>query len=200
MKITIDEKQCLKHHLTPEEVLIILAIRSSKDFQGTLDNLVNRNILTNVDSDDYMVTQRWSDELDEILLDSSGEIDDEERLNNLAQKMRDVYPKGKMPGTPYYYSCNKREVVLKLKKFFALYGNYKDEDIIDATKRYVASFQGNYRYLPLIKYFIYKEKLKLGEDGQQHVSPESPLATYLENKEDNNLVTASDDWLMTVRN
>lgn len=199
MKITIDEKQCLKHHLTPEEAIVMLALRMCKDTNEVIANLEAREVITD-QSGHFMLTQHWSDELDEILLDSSGEIDDEERLNNLAQKMRDVYPKGKMPGTPYYYSCNKREVVLKLKKFFALYGNYKDEDIIDATKRYVASFQGNYRYLPLIKYFIYKEKLKLGEDGQQHVFPESQLATYLENKEDNNLVTASDDWLMTVRN
>lgn len=199
MKITIDERQCLKHHLTPEEVLIALVVRNSKNIDEILNNLEKREVLV-YDNAKYQVTQRWSDEIDEILADSSGAIDDEERLGSLAQKMRDVYPKGRMPGTPYYYSCNKREVVLKLKKFFALYGNYKDEDVIDATKRYVASFQGNYRYLPLIKYFIYKEKLKLGEDGQQHVSPESPLATCLENKEDNNLVTASDDWLTNVRN
>lgn len=199
MKITIDEKECLKHHLTSEEVIVMLALRSCKDTNEVVANLEAREIITD-QSGQFMLTQRWSDELDEILADSSGAVDDEQRLNNLAQKMRDCYPVGKMPGTPYYYKCNKREVVLKLKKFFMLYGNYKDEDIIDATKRYVASFQGNYRYLPLIKYFIHKDKLKLGEDGQQHVSPESQLATYLENKEDSNLATASDDWLTTVRN
>lgn len=199
MKITIDERQCLRHHLTTEEVMMMLALRMCKDTHEVIANLEAREVITDQNGR-LMLTQRWSDELDEILLDSSEEMDDEERLLNLAKKMRDAYPKGKMPGTAYFYRCNNREVVLKLKKFFAAYGNYPDDKILDATKRYVASFNGNYKYLPLIKYFISKDKLRLGEDGQQHVSPESPLATYLENKEDSNLVTASDDWLMTVRN
>lgn len=178
---------------------MMLALRMCKDTHEVIANLEAREVITDQNGR-LMLTQRWSDELDEILLDSSEEMDDEERLLNLAKKMRDAYPKGKMPGTAYFYRCNNREVVLKLKKFFAAYGNYPDDKILDATKRYVASFNGNYKYLPLIKYFISKDKLRLGEDGQQHVSPESPLATYLENKEDSNLVTASDDWLMTVRN
>lgn len=199
MKITIDERQCLRHHLTTEEVMMMLALRMCKDTNEVIANLEAREVIADQNGR-LMLTQRWSDELDEILLDSTGEVDDEERLLNLAKKMRDAYPKGKMPGTAYFYRCNNREVVLKLKKFFATYGNYPDDRILDATKRYVASFNGNYKYLPLIKYFISKDKLRLGEDGQQHVSPESPLATYLENKEDSNLATASDDWLMTVRN
>lgn len=199
MKITIDERECGKHLLSPEEALIALAVRQTKEYQKTIDNMVNREILTTVDGK-YMLTQRWSDELDEMLLDSSGGIDDEERLKSLAQKMRECFPKGKMPNTPYYYRCNAREVELKLKKFFAVYGDYPDDKIIDATKRFIASYQGNYRYLPLIKYFIMKNKTVTDEDGTNHISEVSPLADYLENKEDNNLVTASDDWLMTVRN
>lgn len=199
MKLTIDEKECLKHHLTPEEVIVMLALRTCKDTNEVVANLEAREIITDK-SGQFMLTQRWSDELDEILLDSSGDINDEDRLKSLAQKMRDAYPRGKMPGTSYFYRCNNREVVLKLKKFFTLYGNYSDDKILDAEKRFIASYNGNYKYLPLIKYFIHKDKLKLGEDGQQHVSPESPLATYLENKEDSNLVTASDDWLTNVRN
>lgn len=199
MKLIIDEKECLHHHLSLPEVLLSLAAVNTKNLSEVLDNLVAREVLIQKDGH-YLITQHWSDELNAILLDSSEGTNDEARLLNLAKKMRELYPKGKMPGTAYYYSCNNREVVLKLKKFFQLYGNYPDDKILEAEKRFVASFNGNYKYLPLIKYFIHKDKLKMGEDGVQHVSPESPLATYLENKEDNNLVTASDDWLMTVRN
>ena len=198
MKITIDEKVCLKHKLTPEEVLLTLAIRSSKDLQKVFDNLVNREVLVNREGK-YYVTQRWSDEIDEILCDSIGEVSDD-RINNLAEELRDCYPKGKMPNTPYYYRCNSREVRQKLKKFFTLYGKYSDEELIDATKRYIASFNGNYKYLPLIKYFIMKNKKVMDEDGSYHVVEVSPLADFLENKEDNNVATASDDWLSTIRN
>ena len=90
--------------------------------------------------------------------------------------------------------------MLKLKKFFKMYGNYTDDDIVDATKRFIASFNGNYKYLPLIKYFIIKNKKVMDEDDSYHVVEVSPLADFLENKEDNNVVTASDDWLVEIRN
>lgn len=200
MKITIDDKACLKHKLSVEETLIALAVKYGKNLKETYENLLNREVLAKDDENTY-ITQHWNDVLDEILVDSSGAIDNEERLKNLANRMKEVYPKGKMPGTPYYYQCNTREIMLKLKKFFKIYGNYADDDIVDATKRFVASFNGNYKFLPLIKYFIFKDKLVMDEEGQQHVSPESPLATFLENKDNNdNLVAASDDWLSTVRN
>ena len=200
MKITIDDRVCLKHKLSLDETLLILAVKYGKNIEETLNNLVNREILVKDDENAY-VTQHWNDTIDEILVNSSGAIDDEDRLRNLASKMKDVYPKGKMPGTPYYYQCNTREIMMKLKKFFNIYGNYIDDDIVDATKRFVASFNGNYKFLPLIKYFIFKDKLIMGEDGQQHVSPESPLATFLENKDSSdNLATASEDWITAVRN
>lgn len=200
MKIVIDSKQCLKHKLSPQEVLIALAIRSSKDdIKSIIDNLVNRQVLSSHEGN-LTTTQHWDEVIDTILVDSAGAIDDEERLNALAEKMKLCFPEGKMPGTPYYYRCNRREIVLKLKKFFIQYGNYKDEDIVDATKRFVASFKGDYKYLPLIKYFIMKTKTIAGEDGVNHNMECSPLADYLENKEDENVVTASDEWLMNTRN
>jgi hypothetical protein len=137
--------------------------------------------------------------VDEIISDSSGSIDksDEEFLE-LAKQMRDLYPRGKMKNrfgqlTPYYYRCNKSEVIKKLKKFFFLFGNYSDEDILDATKRYVASFRGNYTNMRLIKYFILKDDVKPGEDGN-HVEQISDLATFLENKESEEEVGTNEDW------
>lgn len=198
MKLIIDDKICQKHHLTPEEVMLSLAIRNTSDFNKVINSLVNREVLV-LQGNRYLVTQHWSDEIDEILADSQGAIDSE-RLSSLAQQMRECYPKGKMPGTVYFYRCNSREIILKLKKFFTVYGNYPDNKIIEATKKYVASYNGNYRYLPLLKYFILKNKTVQDEDGSNHIVEVSPLADYLENKDDNNLVTATDDWLMTVRN
>lgn len=199
MKITIDENVCLKHNLTLEETLVALTVKNIKHVEDVFGNLENREVLKRV-GNDYKITQHWNDVMDEIIADSQKEVDDEERLEELAQKVRECYPAGKMPGTPYYYRCNKREVILKLKKFLTLYGDYPDDRIVEATKRYVASFNGNYRYLPLVKYFIIKNKVVQDEDGTGHFAEYSPLADYLENKNDDNLVTASDEWLLTVRN
>ena len=190
MKITIDEKICLKHGLTPNEVMLALAIRTG-EMEEDISNMVARGIL--VDKGEYLVTQRWSDVLDEILGDSQNSIEkSDEELLNLAQRMRECFPQGKMPGTPYYYRCNNSEVIKKLKKFFIQYGNYPDEDIVDACKRFVASFRGNYKYLPLVKYFISKLKDQEDEDGTIHKVEYSPLADYLENKEET--VTDTSDW------
>lgn len=198
MKIVIDEKICKKHHLSVMEVLLSLGIRSSEDVNETLKELEEKQVLVYKDNN-YMVTQPWSDILDEILCDSCSGEDNEERLTELAKKMRECFPEGKMPGTAYYYRCNVREVVLKLKKFFLQYGNYSDDKIIDATKRFVEAYNGNYRYLPLIKYFISKNKTVTDEDGTSHIQEVSELASYLENKETETKAT-SDDWLMSARN
>jgi hypothetical protein len=206
MKITIDEKVCTKHKMTPVEVLFALAIRSSENPQEELLNMENREIFVR-DKNDYKVTQHWSDILDEILADSSGAVEkSDEELLELAKQMRELYPQGKMKDrygrlTPYYYRCNNSEVVKKLKKFFTIFGNVPDEEILDATKRYVASFQGNYTGMRLIKYFILKDDVKPSEDGTGHVEQISDLATFLENKEEGEEeVNNQEDWQRYARN
>lgn len=162
----------------------------------------NREIIIK-DRDVYRITQHWSDVLDEIISDSSGNVEkSDEQLLELAKQMRDLYPQGKMKDrygrpTPYYYRCNNSEVVKKLKKFFTIFGNVEDEDILDATRRYVASFQGNYSGMRLIKYFILKDDVRQGEDGN-HVEQISDLATFLENKDSEE--DSNDSWLMNSRN
>ena len=197
--------------MTVPEVLLALAIRAQGS-TDVLENMVNREILVRPNEKaplvTYLVTQHWSDVLDEIIADSSGKVEkSDEELIQLAQKMRELYPQGKMKdrfgrATPYYYRCNNAEVVKKLKKFFTVFGDVPDDDILDATKRYVASFQGNYTGMRLIKYFILKDDVRPSEDGTGHVEQISDLATFLENKESEGEegVTNSDDWLTNTRN
>lgn len=192
MKLTIDEKVCNKHNMTLEEFLVALTVRQVEDSKKVTKELLRKEVLVHREQEGYLVTQHWSDVIDEILCDSVGEIDDGARLLNLAKKMREIYPGGRMPGTVYYYRCNDREVVLKMKKFFLQYGNYSDEKILEATQRYVDSFHGDYRYLPLIKYFISKNKKVTDEDGTVHITEVSPLADYLENREED--VFNDDNW------
>lgn len=199
MKITIDEKVCLKHKMTLEEVLFALAFRMSKN-NGNLSNMLAREILVDVGGQ-MKVTQHWSDVLDEILADSGGD-QNEERLKSLAKQMRELYPQGriidKRTGQPtcYMFRCNPKEIELKLKTFFMRYGNYPDEDILDAERRYVASFRGNYQQAGFrqLKYFIWKDNAKQGPDGN-YVESISPLLDFLENKESEGESEANtDSW------
>lgn len=202
MKIIIDEKVCAKHKMTLSEVLIALAIRNT-DAYSDISNMLNREILVEDKTEDwYKVTQHWSDVLDEILADSSGTVEkSDEELLELAKKMRELYPQGRMldrgtgQPTAYYFRCNTNEIVKKLKTFFMRYGNFSDEDILDAEKRYVASYRGNYQQkgFRLIKYFIFKDDVKQGPDGN-YVEPLSPLLDFLENKESEEDVVNTEEW------
>ena len=209
MKITIDEKVCLKHKMTLQEALIALAIRNT-DACEEIPNMLNREILVEDKTEDwYTITQHWSDVLDEIIADSSGDVErTDEELIELAKKMRELYPQGRMldyrtgQPTSYYFRCNTTEIVKKLKTFFMRYGNYSDEDILDAEKRYVASYRGNYQQkgFRLIKYFIFKDDVKQGPDGN-YVEPLSPLLDFLENKEgEEEEGITQEDWQRYARN
>jgi hypothetical protein len=195
MKITIDEKICTKHKMTVQEVLIALAIRMG-NFEDNYQNLYSREIA--VPQNGISITQHWSDVLDEIISDSSGKIEkSDEELLELAKQMREFYPQGKMKDrfgrmTPYYYRCNNSEVVKKLKKFFTIFGNVPDEDILDATKRYVASFRGNYQYLKLLKYFVFKNEDEKDENGEVHKVKHSYLADFLE--DGSTTESGTSDW------
>lgn len=198
-KIVIDEARCLKLGLTLQEALIALAISMGK-YKETVTNMTNRSILIqNIFSQGSPdLSPEWEKKVSSML------SSDDERLKALAMEMQQCFPEGKKPGTVYYFRCNVREIVNKLKKFFEVYGDYDDDNVIAATKKFVASFNGDYRLMPLIKYFISKNKKVMGENGEISVNEVSELATTLENMSDDEEgipeISDSDDWLMSSRN
>lgn len=190
MKIIIDENKCLKKNLTLQETLIAAAI-SMGNYNQVVQNMINRGI-----TDGNKLLTTWEDTTNTLL-----GFNEEEHLKRLASEMQQCFPKDKVPGTAYYYRCNIREIVLKLKKFFEIYGEYPDDKIVNATKKFIASFGGDYRFLPLIKYFILKNKKEMDETGEFHVVETSELATVLENlAEDEDIPEMGEDWLVNSRN
>lgn len=198
MKITIDEKICEKYGLEVEKVLFLLCLRQNGDINEILRELLEEGIIVATDGDDseLLVTQRWSDIVDSIVLESDDGIMNVDDVRNLAAALREIFPKGIKSGSAAWRG-NVREITLRLQKFFKLYGNqYSPEQIIDATKRYVESFNGSYQYMRILKYFILKSEVKTQEDGTSRVEDVSELANFLENdtvKENN------DDWLIQLR-
>lgn len=135
-----------------------------------------------------------------MMADSNSKDVPEDRLVNLAVKLREIYPAGKKPGYAYTWRDSVSCIVDRLKKFFLKYGEYSDEQIINATKEYVDSFNGNYQYMQLLKYFIWKNKVT----GEQvirgrvvgEVERQSQLAAYLEDTEDKKV---NHDWDVELR-
>lgn len=202
-KIEIDEAKCLKLGLTLQETLIAIAISMGK-YKETVTNMLNRSIITldlfKQGSPD--ITSKWKSKVDSFL------ASDEQRLETLALKVQDCFPKQKLMyangrESPFYFRCNKTEIKNKLKKFLDIYGEVSDDDIIDATKRYVDTYAPKgYVGMRLAKYFILKDDKRLTVDDEVHVEQLSDLATFLENKSENKPqdIVNGDDWLLNSRN
>lgn len=198
MKITLDEKTCLKNKLTLQEALIAAAI-SMGNYKSVFDNMINRHVLGIMGQS---IDSKWKDTIKNLI------NSEDARFEALAIKVQECFPKQKMINpngltSPFYFRCNKGEIKNKLKKFIEVYGEVSDEDIIDATKRYVASYAPKgYRGMRLAKYFIIKDDRKLSADDEVHVEQLSDLATFLENKTEDTPsdIVDGDDWLMNSRN
>lgn len=202
-KIEIDEAKCLKLGLTLQETLIAIAVSMGK-YKETATNMLNRGIITldlfKQGSPD--ITSKWKSKIGSFL------VSDEQRLETLALKVQDCFPKQKLMyangrESPFYFRCNKTEIKNKLKKFLDFYGEVSDDDIIDATKRYVDTYASKgYLGMRLAKYFILKDDRRLTADDEVHVEQLSDLATFLENKSDGKPqdIVNGDDWLLNSRN
>jgi len=79
------------------------------------------------------------------------------QLEDLAEQMKLLFPEGKKSGTNKYWRDNKSNVVAKLKTFFKKYGEYDDELILKATKKYVESFGNSNQLMRTIIYMIEKD-------------------------------------------
>lgn len=192
----LTDKACKKHGLLLSEGLALLAISTTTD--ETYRSLVSKGLITKANGTMQALNRKYSATdagivlADELLADSEEDIVvREDEIKELAEKLREIYPEGKMPGTSYYYRCNRADIVRKLKSFFRRYGDYTPEQIMEATQRYVASFNGNYTYLRLLKYFIWKDENKDGEILQV-----SQLADWIENKGQVNNTNA--DWTTSL--
>lgn len=191
----LTDKACKKHGLLLSEGVALLAIGATTD--ETYKTLISRGLITKANGTiqslnrKYNATEKGIALADELLADSEDNIlIKEDNIKELADKLREIYPEGKMPGTSYYYRCNRADIIRKLKSFFRRYGEYTFEQIIEATQKYVTSFNGNYTYLRLLKYFIWKDEVKDGETLQV-----SQLADWIENKNSENNINWTSNML-----
>lgn len=191
--IHITDKLLDKVGLTLEELLFLILIDLNTNGDVITASLVEKGYL----SKEGFLTVEGEIALGDILNLTKTEPSSEERLDNLTTNLMETFPKGKREGTPYYWRGNRREIKDKLKKFFVYFGDaYTDTQILDAARKYVASFNGDYRYMRLLKYFIWKNDIK--RDGEiSSIEQVSELASYIENAGQES--TVSRDIDLTLR-
>ena len=197
MKIEVSDEICKKYNLSIEEALVLIGLKYSS--QEIFQKLNKERFLLDLGSSifeeetKYKLSRKANEVLSCILAESTDVVAKRTtNIEELADKLRDVYPSGKIYNTNYYYKCNRQDIINKLKTFFKMYGTkYTDEQIINATRKYIKSFNGNYTYLKLLKYFIWKDERLKGESVQ------SLLADFIENE--NSEDTTNTDWTVELK-
>lgn len=198
MTICLSKEGCQKNNITVGEALLLLAIHNKVDLDLSRERLIIRGYIT-ADRDElfnprgWRLTNKGSEAIEAVIVDSDKNQKPEDRLIGLATRLKETFPKGKKDGTNYYWADGVALIIRRLKLFFKKYGDtYTDEQIIRAAEKYVQGFNGNYQYMKLLKYFIFKEKVGAAGD----VEGESELINYIENAgQEENL---RDDWTSTL--
>ena len=196
MKYIINEEVCNKYNLTLPDFLLLLFLKTDSNLTETLKELIERKVIIEREGN-LLIDTTWSTICDNILLNADSEIPTEDSLNTLASTLMNIFPKGKKNGTNYYWRGNKKDIKLRLQKFYKLYGNkFPSETIIKATENYVKSFNGNYTFMRLLKYFIWKDERKIDGEGKSYILETSDLADFIENEGQGE---EANDWTSTLK-
>lgn len=192
MRFAVDSEILQKEGLSMQDFSVILYYVS--EGTGVLNedlckSLWERGWLIKV-IDGYTIDGNKRLPIEHLTAESALSLEQRDRCTILAEKLRECYPKGKKAGTIYYWQDSVKVIAQRLSVFFKKYGDsYTDDEIVEATKSYISSWNGDYRYMQLLKYFISKKNIETGEDN-------SELLSYLENKgqEDED----REDWITNM--
>ena len=192
MKIAINSEVLAKDSITMQQFAVLLYYLA--DGTGVLNEeickyLWYRGFLEKKDGEEgYFINANLLYQIQGWIASSWASPESVDRFTRLANQMREKFPTGRKEGTNYYWRDSEKVISQRLSIFFKKYGsNYTDEQILEATDRYIESFNGNYSYMQLLKYFIYK-RLDSGEEVSQ-------LQSFLENAGQDEV----GDWRDSVR-
>ncbi len=196
MKLTIDQTILDKYNITLEEFLVLYLGAKEVDIESVSQSLIAKGF---ADKDLFsngriVVSDKVKDLIFTISIDSDKNvIDKDSEYIELATELRELYPAGRKDGTTYMWRGTTAEVAKKLKTLVVKYGYTLDkEEVIKATKDYISSFNGNYRYMQLLKYFI----LKSVRDADGNTEVKSELMSLIENS--GQVDNQRDDWMSTM--
>ena len=196
--ICLNKKAAQQNGITIDEALLMLVIHNKANLDRAEKALIQKGLIT-AERDGlfqqvgWRLTNKGTEVLDSVIMDSDKEQEPQDRLIQLATRLKEIFPKGKKDGTNYYWTEGVALIVRRLKLFFRKYGNkFTDEQIVQAAEKYVQGFNGNYQYMRLLKYFIFKEKV--GANGE--VECDSELISYIENAGQTD--SLKNDWTSTL--
>ena len=193
MKYIIDTEILEREDIELDEALYLLSVYKKKPINfNTIQKVKVENKILKFENpkDPVKITPKGQTLIESILAKSKIHVSSNnlERYRVLADKMREAYPKGLKPGTNYQWRDYTAIIADRLMKLVAKHNiEFTDEEAVEATKRYIASFNGNYKYMQILKYFISKQKPVDGAPAEQN----SQFLSFLQNEEG---IIENQDW------
>jgi len=186
MGVRINFAHLSKYEITQKEYYLVLAIHANPNFPQAgspqiFQNLIDKGFIVCSNSMLNLTVKGRK-----LIKHTAYAVEDTEytvSIEDLATKLRALFPEGKKGQTPYYWRGNSKEIEEKLTNFFKKNPTYTEEQVIAATQRYVNSYTstGDLTFMQLLKYFIEK-------DGN------SSLLTFLENYTEEEAIVKTGDW------
>lgn len=194
MNISINEEVLSKWDLNIKEFLFLLFNVKDGDIQECISSLVSKGWVDKnlYDSTKVVISNNRKEDITTILVDSE-KTETKFEFEELANKLREVFPKGKKPGTTYMWRDTTAVIAKKLKILVTKYNcKFTEEQAIKATQAYVNSFGGNYKYMQLLKYFI----LKTPTNASGDVELRSDFMSYIDNEGQEEQLR--EDWMSNM--
>lgn len=191
-KVSINKDVLEKYNLSMDEFLVLLLTYNKANIQEVKQSLVEKGLADfSVFDDELVISSTTKDLITSITIDSDVKVlSKDKEFKELADKLKELFPKGKKAGTTYMWRDSTAVIARKLKTLVVKYDyQFTEEQAIKATKAYVESFNGDYTYMQLLKYFI----LKSLPDGEI----KSDFMSYIENEGQEDEL--SDNWLNEMR-
>ena len=194
MNISISEEVLSKWNLSIQEFLFLLFSVKEGDINECVSSLIQKGWVDKnlFDPTKAVISNNRKEDIATILVDSE-KVETKLEFEDLADKLREIFPKGKKPGTAYMWRDTTAVIAKKLKILVTKYNcKFTEEQAIKATQAYVNSFGGNYKYMQLLKYFI----LKTPTNASGDVELRSDFMSYIDNEGHEEQLR--EDWMSTM--
>lgn len=178
MELNINENVLRDTNLELSDFLVLLTLKDDYDIVSVMKKLNQEAlILYNQSKKAFFVSDKGLKLINSVLEVKQKEEQNCNNLRELATTLKSLFPKGIKPGTNTPWTEAVPLIMKRLEVFFKKFGEQPYDKVIEATKKYIDSFNGDYRMMRVLSYFIMKTIIN--NDGEKEMK--SDLLTAIEN-------------------
>lgn len=190
MEMNINEDVLRDTDLELSDFLVLLTLKDDYDIVSVMKKLNQEAlILYNQSKKAFFVSDKGLKLINSVLEVKQKEEQSCNDLRELATTLKSLFPKGIKQGTNTPWTEAVPLIMKRLEAFFKKFGEQPYDKIVEATKKYIDSFNGDYRMMRVLSYFIMKTIIN--NDGEKEMK--SDLLTTIENLDDYE-EQRSEDW------